>query len=254
MSATLESTAEHWNGAAAGYSDIIREEFENEAGRIWKGLIEEYRPKGSGLKVLDCGCGPGFFSILMSNDGHDVEAIDISEGMLKVAESNVKELGNPDKVNFSIMDVNNTSFPEDTFDLIITRNVTWMSRNLQETYREWLRILKPGGRMIIFDANWHRFEYVPEVAAEHWKCVKEASRFTQMSEKRQKTSDEEKKAIPLESIPLAPIKRPEYDITVLERLGPSRIIVEAKLPENIWEGVYRVLYKYLPSFMVCVEK
>ncbi len=34
----------------------------------------------------------------MSNDGHNVEAIDISDGMLEVARSNVNELGNPEKV------------------------------------------------------------------------------------------------------------------------------------------------------------
>ena len=254
MEAALNTMAEHWSGAAANYSNIIREEYENEAGRIWKSLINTYRPAGDNLKVLDCGCGPGFFSILMSREGHRVEAIDISEGMLDVARNNVKELGNPDKVSFSIMDVNKTTFADNTFDLIITRNVTWMSLNLEETYREWLRILKPGGRFIVFDANWHRFEFVPEVAAEHWKCIKEAEKFGVITEEQKKGSDEEKKAIPLENIPLAPVKRPEYDITVLERLKPSRVIVESRLPENIWEGVYRVLYRYLPSFMVCVEK
>ncbi len=254
MEAALNTMAEHWSGAAANYSNIIREEYENEAGRIWKSLIDTYRPVGDSLKVLDCGCGPGFFSILMSREGHIVEAIDISEGMLDVAENNVREFGDPEKVSFSIMDVNKTAFADCTFDLIITRNVTWMSQNLEETYREWLRILKPGGRFIVFDANWHRFEFVPEVAAEHWKCVREAAKLGAATEEQKKGSEEEKKAIPLENIPLAPVKRPEYDITVLDRLNPSRVIIESKLPENIWEGVYRVLYKYLPSFMVCVEK
>ena len=254
MESLLEATAEHWDGASTRYSSIIREEYENEAGNVWKEYIETYRPKGEHLKVLDCGCGPGFFSILMSNDGHLVEAIDISDGMLEKARRNVEELGFPENVSFSNMDVNNTDFPDNTFDLILTRNVTWMSRDLSETYSEWLRILKPGGRMLVFDANWYRYEYVPEVGALHWKCVREAESLNLIQKEEKTGTDTEKQNSAFDDLPLAPIKRPEYDIQVLEKLCPSRIIVEAKLPENVWEGVYRVLYSYLPCFMVCVEK
>ena len=51
------------------------------------------------------------------------------------------------------MDAQNLDFEDDTFDLIVTRNVTWVMEQPTKAYSEWIRVLQPGGRMINFDEN-----------------------------------------------------------------------------------------------------
>ena len=45
-------------------------------------------------------------------------------------------------------------FDDNSFDCIISRNVTWTLLDTKQSYQEWLRVLRPGGKILIFDANW----------------------------------------------------------------------------------------------------
>ena len=57
-------------------------------------------------------------------------------------------------VQFQVMDAEKTDFAEDSFDALVTRNLTWTLPHVGEAYREWFRILKPGGVLINFDADY----------------------------------------------------------------------------------------------------
>ena len=46
-------------------------------------------------------------------------------------------------------------FDDNSFDCIISRNVTWTLLDTKQSYQEWLRVLRPGGKILIFDANWN---------------------------------------------------------------------------------------------------
>ena len=52
------------------------------------------------------------------------------------------------------MDAENPEFPEGTFDVIISRNLTWTLPHVSHAYGEWLRVLKKGGVLLNFDANY----------------------------------------------------------------------------------------------------
>ena len=43
-------------------------------------------PDKEHLKILDVGCGPGFFSVILSSLGHDVIGIDLTESMIQKAD------------------------------------------------------------------------------------------------------------------------------------------------------------------------
>ena len=47
------------------------------------------------------------------------------------------------------MDSHQLSFDDNTFDLLINRNVTWTLYDPEQAYKEWYRVLKPGGRLLI---------------------------------------------------------------------------------------------------------
>ena len=49
-------------------------------------LIESQAPAERPLRILDAGCGPRFFSVLLSKAGHHVTGIDGLEGCLRMPE------------------------------------------------------------------------------------------------------------------------------------------------------------------------
>ena len=144
---TQEMINEDWTVRSDNYNNYVVEEFATDRPDKWIRLIEENAPHTKPLKALDCGCGPGFFSVLLSMHGHDVTGIDGSAGMLAHARENAAHF----KVNPDIRegDFGNLPFAENTFDLVISRNVTHIIREHLKVYGEWLRVLKPGGVMLI---------------------------------------------------------------------------------------------------------
>lgn len=154
----LDEIASYWNTRAKGYSLDNQEELEKSQG-IWMERVEKYMHIVPGLKVLDLGCGPGFFSIFFSLKGCHVTGIDYSDGMLEEARSNAYSY--KQDVVFKKMDVQNLEFDDHTFDLIITRNVTWNLEKPTQAYKEMLRVLKKGGHLINFDGN-HYYSYEDE--------------------------------------------------------------------------------------------
>lgn len=41
------------------------------------------------------------------------------------------------------MDAENPEHDDDTFDFVISRNLTWTLPDAQKAYKEWMRVLKP---------------------------------------------------------------------------------------------------------------
>ena len=69
---------------------------------------------------------------------------------------NARILAEEEGVNceFTVMDAENPEFPDGTFDVIISRNLTWTLPHVRHAYQEWLRVLKKGGVLLNFDANY----------------------------------------------------------------------------------------------------
>ena len=145
---------EGWQISAQGYSDLTRDELNNSQRDIWTKLILENAPFEGKMNILDVGTGPGFFAIILSLTGHNVVGIDLTEEMIQRARENAQREGvSPE---FIVMDCENLAFDEQKFDLVISRNVIWTLTRPQDAYREWLGVLKTGGRILVFDADWLR--------------------------------------------------------------------------------------------------
>ena len=151
---------EYWEGEAGIYSEGIKAELKSETAENWKNLILEYAPEKEHLEVLDVGCGPGFFEIMLGKEGHHVTGIDITENMIHEAKENVKAAGL--SADLMTMDCHNLNFPDETFDMVICRNITWTLDDPQKAYKEWLRVLKKGGRLLVSDACWYLHLYDEE--------------------------------------------------------------------------------------------
>ncbi|MGH3383348.1 MAG: class I SAM-dependent methyltransferase [Nocardioidaceae bacterium] len=98
---------------------------------------------------LEIGCGTGFFTLNLTLAGviEDPHVTDISPGMVEVAKRNADGLG------FSIegraADAETLPYDDDTFDLVIGHAVIHHIPDVELAFREMLRVLKPGGRVVI---------------------------------------------------------------------------------------------------------
>lgn len=239
-----EERAKIWS-SGEGYNRYITSELSSFRKEAWKKQIEKLL-KGDNLRILDVGCGPGFFSCILSEMGHELTGIDASDGMLTCARENAKRLQvNPE---FLKMDVNELEFPDDTFDVVISRNVTWTLEHPGEVYAEFKRILKPGGKLIIYDANWHMHFFDDEL----YKKVKqhEEEHFKKYGTQEIVSNGDMEY---LKTAPLTSTLRPQWDIKTLEALNMD-VEVEEDVGRNVYGDWEKELYAESPLFCVCATK
>ncbi len=116
-----------WEGEAQIYDEAIKEELKGKFAPQWKKLILDNSPKTDRLKVLDIGTGPEFFPVLLAQEGHDVTGIDVTENMIKWAKHNAENCGV--EATLLTMDTHKLDFEDNSFDVIVNRNVTWTLEN-----------------------------------------------------------------------------------------------------------------------------
>lgn len=98
--------------------------------------------------------------MILAEAGYHVDAVDYTEGMLEKAKENAGDLCR--NIRFLRMDAQKLDFEDNTFDVVISRNLTWNLEHPDVAYREWVRVLKAGGRLLNFDANWYGYLYEEE--------------------------------------------------------------------------------------------
>lgn len=114
-------------------------------------------------QVLDVACGTGDFSLAIARalavPGATVMGVDLSEGMLDVMREKVNKAGfAPESagnviVTAEVGDAEKLRFEEKTFDVV---TVAFGVRNFENRPRgleEMLRVLKPGGRLVILELS-----------------------------------------------------------------------------------------------------
>ena len=103
-------------------------------------------------KVLDAGCGVGGTSFFLNKTkGVDITGISLSEKQIKTAKETALRLGKSDKLAFHLMNYCNTSFEDNSFDVVWACESMCHAENKKSFLAECFRILKSGGRLIISD-------------------------------------------------------------------------------------------------------
>jgi len=113
----------------------------------WKLLL---RSKiGDSNRILDIGSGTGFLSIMLADMGYHVTGIDLSEQMISQASNKAKQKGLD--IRFLHGDAEDLNFiEENSYDAIVNRAVLWTLPNPDVAVRDWMRVLKPGGKLCFF--------------------------------------------------------------------------------------------------------
>lgn len=105
------------------------------------------KPVPKFAKALEIGAGTGYFSLNLALAGviGELTATDISPGMLKSLKANAKNLGIA--VKTKVVDAETLPFPDNSFDLVIGHAILHHIPDLDQAFREFERVLKPGGKI-----------------------------------------------------------------------------------------------------------
>lgn len=61
-----------------------------------------------------------------------------------------------DRVRFILADAERTMEPDETYDAVVCRHLVWTLTEPEQAFAEWFRLLKPGGRLLVFDGDWSK--------------------------------------------------------------------------------------------------
>jgi SAM-dependent methyltransferase len=128
--------------------NVADEEFaEGPAADAWRRALGAALPTAKRLKILDVGTGPGVFACLYAQMGHKSVGLDFSERMLAAARQRAANLTLPCKFVFG--DAESPPFSARTFDCVSSRHLLFNLPRPGVAVRQWARLLKSGGRMIL---------------------------------------------------------------------------------------------------------
>ena len=125
--------------------DIIRNQLQNSELPINKQLL------------VDAGCGTGQYSAALVKNVRKIEAIDLNAGMLKIAKDKMKLEEKNGLINFYFSSIDSLPLDDDTADAVMINQVLhhlpdnstsgWAKH--EKVFREFWRVLKSGGMLII---------------------------------------------------------------------------------------------------------
>jgi ubiquinone/menaquinone biosynthesis C-methylase UbiE len=145
-----QQVAAHWDRRAAHFDEDFGHSIKTSAERAaWDRILDLVVPAGGALEVLDVGCGTGFLSLELAAKGHRTTGVDLAPAMLEAARAKAAALGLA--VRFETADAEQLPYPPQSFDLVISRHVLWTLPNPQAAVADWIRVLRPGGRLAIVD-------------------------------------------------------------------------------------------------------
>ena len=114
-----------------------------------------------GERVLDIGCGRGELAFQAAARGAEVTGIDFSESAIAIANSTLAQHEEPirSRVRFMCVDAGKLDIPDSSIDCVFLIDVVEhiSAHEMDAVLSESARILKPGGRMVIYTPNvWTR--------------------------------------------------------------------------------------------------
>jgi arsenite methyltransferase len=137
-----------------------------------RALVHEALGAQPGERILDAGCGPGFYvAEILKRVGPEgsVVGVDASAPMLGVA---AKRCEGHDNVAFHEGDVTALPVGDADFDRALCVQVLEYVADIPAALGELLRVLRPGGRVVIWDVDWATVSWHSEDPARMQRCLR----------------------------------------------------------------------------------
>ncbi|MFT3739883.1 MAG: bifunctional demethylmenaquinone methyltransferase/2-methoxy-6-polyprenyl-1,4-benzoquinol methylase UbiE [Breznakibacter sp.] len=145
-----DQVARMFNNIAPKY-DFLNHFLSMGIDKLWRKRAIKLLKSAKPQKVLDVATGTGDLAIALSKKlGTKVTGLDLSSEMLKVAERKIEKLDNI-VIELVQGDSENLPFSSDVFDAITVAFGVRNFEHLEKGLTEMMRVLKPGGRMVILE-------------------------------------------------------------------------------------------------------
>ncbi|WP_370970195.1 class I SAM-dependent methyltransferase [Amycolatopsis sp. cg9] len=143
---------EIWDAEAASFDDQPDHGLRDPSTRAaWSDLLLPLMPTAPAT-VVDLGCGTGSLAVLLAQAGYAVDGVDLSSRMLAVAKEKAEAAG----VSLGLHegDASNPSCSPGAYDVVLARHVLWAMPDPAAALGSWVRLLKPGGRLVLVEGRW----------------------------------------------------------------------------------------------------
>jgi ubiquinone/menaquinone biosynthesis C-methylase UbiE len=150
--AVKQQVAAHWDRRAPTFDEDFGHSIGTPDERAaWDRILDLVVGLRPALDALDAGCGTGFLSFELAARGHRVTGVDFAPAM--IAEAKRKAHEHAASVRFEEGDIEQLRFTAGTFGLVISRHVLWTLPHPEAAIDEWVRVLRPGGRLVVVDSQ-----------------------------------------------------------------------------------------------------
>jgi ubiquinone/menaquinone biosynthesis C-methylase UbiE len=146
--------------------------YDRHAGRVFAGVYRRVaedvaRGAPTGGAVLDAGCGSGRLAVEIARRRPDlhVHGVDLEGGMVEVAIQRAARKNVADRVEFTVADLADLPLPDDSVDLIVSTASLHHWTDVRAVIASLDRVLRPDGRMWIYDIRWVSAESVRAASA-----------------------------------------------------------------------------------------
>ena len=218
----LDRIKYYWEQRSSDFARQSLVEMQNEKFSLWTNELKQIMGERTGLQILDVGTGSGYMALLLASAGNDVTGIDLCDSMIDSAKALRDELKLD--AEFLVNDAQQLPFLDNSFDLLITRNLTWTLPNLEKAYTEWYRVLKPEGILVNFDADFGQKDFV--VPAKN-SVAKSRLHGDLDSEQIQECNDIKN------ALEVSAHRRPVWDAELLIKTGFSKVTMDLALGSRI---------------------
>jgi len=130
-----------------------------------------------GRRVLDCGCGHGFATVLFARKGARVTAFDISPEFVELTRRRIEQNGVGDRIDWlGVAGMETIAFPNESFDVVFGGHILHHTR-LDQSVPQVARVLRSPGKAVFVEtlATNRLLLWVREHLAGHFGIPKLAS-------------------------------------------------------------------------------
>jgi ubiquinone/menaquinone biosynthesis C-methylase UbiE len=125
----------------------------------WRGscaALAERLPPGSGLRIVDLGCGPGVSALAVARGrpGAWVAGVDSAASMLREARRRSRVEASPaDHIRWVCADAHQLPFRTGSVDALTGHSFLYLLTDRDAALTECLRVLRSGGRLVVMEPS-----------------------------------------------------------------------------------------------------
>lgn len=145
------SERDYWDAEAAAFDDEPDHGLRDPQVRdAWRSLMIGLTPPAPS-RVADLGCGTGTLALLLAEEGHSVDGVDLSPEMVRRAYA---KAGTFPGARFEVGDAAAPPFEAGAYDVVLCRHVLWALPDPAAALARWIDLLVPDGRLLLIEGSW----------------------------------------------------------------------------------------------------